>query len=116
MLASNEKLNILYVGTLPPYPGGSATMNSQLLLRFSELGHSIRALAPITTEAGSVSDIFADRYPQISVTRYLVPYFEVAPSDQTPGEYRRQEGEQIQAKLPDLPRSVLPQPPCSSWD
>jgi len=38
-------LNILYVGTLPPHPGGSAISGYQLLGCLARLGHAVRSLA-----------------------------------------------------------------------
>lgn len=38
-------LEILYVGTLPPHPGGSAILANLLLPRWAAAGHSVAALA-----------------------------------------------------------------------
>lgn len=46
-----KSLNILYIGTFPPHPGGSAISGSRLLIGFAKLDHKTRALAPITTKA-----------------------------------------------------------------
>ena len=101
MSTSDENLNILYVGTLPPHPGGSAISASQLLVGLAKTGHRINALAPITAEALSSGDSFAAEHPEISVTRYLVPKFDILqyiPSK----DLRQVENEQIETRLPTL--------------
>lgn len=98
-MPTSHSLNILYVGTLPPHPGGSAVSGSQLLVGFARSGHTVRALAPITPEALRPGDVFALAHPEIAVTRFLVPYFETEPNIPPPDEYRRLEGEQIQTVL-----------------
>jgi hypothetical protein len=69
----SRRLSILFIGALPPRVGGSAIANSQLLLGCAALGHTVRALAPMTTEAMQVGDVFAVNHPDIEVTRYCVP-------------------------------------------
>jgi len=103
-----QGLNILYVGTLPPHPGGSAISCFQLLAGFAGLGHSVRALAPITPEALRSGDLFAASYPNIHVTRFLVPYFDNALPIPSAAEYREVERAQIQEKLPLLISSNRP--------
>jgi glycosyltransferase involved in cell wall biosynthesis len=71
-------MDILYVGTLPPHPGGSAVVGGQLLHGLAERGHRVRALAPITAEAAAAGDRFAVGHPAIEITRYRVPSFQVA--------------------------------------
>jgi glycosyltransferase involved in cell wall biosynthesis len=83
-------VNILYAGTLPPHPGGSAVACSQILLRLVEAGHEVRSIAPITPEAFASGDRFALSAPQLGVRRYAVPYFEVHPIE-APAWYRELE-------------------------
>jgi len=94
-----KSLNILYVGTLPPHPGGSAISCSQLIIGFAKLGHTVRALAPITAEALRSGDVFAASHPEIGVMRFQVPYFETTPYISPSDEYRRLEREQIRKGL-----------------
>lgn len=97
-----KKLNILYVGTLPPHTGGTAILGSQLLIGLTRLGHEVRAVAPITDEKLRSGDTFADNHPEIGVTRILVPYFESSPDIPPPDKYRKIEGEQIQKVMTAL--------------
>lgn len=102
MAEPEQRLSILYVGTLPPHPGGSAISASQLVLGFATLGHKVRALAPATAEALRSGDGFAAGHPEIEITRFRVPYFETSPDRPPPAEYRQLEREQIQERLPVL--------------
>jgi glycosyltransferase involved in cell wall biosynthesis len=97
-----QRLDILYVGTLPPHPGGSAISGSQLILGFTKLGHTVRALAPMTEEALRDGDHFAVSHPEIAITRFRVPYFETAPNHPPPEGYLRIEHEGIEEALPRL--------------
>ena len=97
-----EALDILYMGTLPPHPGGSATVGAQLLVGLARLGHSVRALAPITAEALRAGAHFAARHPEVSVAWFDVPFFEISPGTGTPEAYRKREGDGVTARFPSL--------------
>ena len=96
------RLDILYVGTLPPYPGGSAISCAELLVGLARHGHTIRALGPITPEAAATGDRFAAREPCLAVTRFLVPHFDVAPPIPPPADYRALESAAIRGGLERL--------------
>ena len=72
-------LNILYVGTMPPHPGGSAISGYQLLGCLARLGHAVRVLAPTTPAARSCSTALDASHAQIATTRFEVPHFEIPP-------------------------------------
>ncbi len=99
MSAPRKGLNILYVGTLPPHPGGSAILAAHLIVGLDTLGHVVRAVAPITSQALHNGDAFALNQPAIAVRRFLVPYFESSPNIPAPDDYRRLEGERSQEML-----------------
>jgi glycosyltransferase involved in cell wall biosynthesis len=106
-----QYLNILCVGTLPPHPGGSAIFFHQLLIEFIQMGHRVRALAPITSEVLRSGDQLAVTHPEIRVSRFLVPHFDVAPPHPAlpeHREYREVERAQLQATLPLLISSDRP--------
>jgi glycosyltransferase involved in cell wall biosynthesis len=103
-----KRLDILYVGTLPPHPGGSAISGAQLIVEFAELGHSVRALAPITPDALRSGDRFAVRHPEIGVTRFVMPYFETSPDIPAPDDYRTLEHEQIRETVGALVANERP--------
>jgi len=94
-------LNLVYVGTWPPHPGGSAISASQLMLGLVATGSRVRALAPITPDAAPSDDGGAAR-PGLAVQRFEVPYFETSPNVPAPAAYRRQEGEQVRSMLTAL--------------
>jgi hypothetical protein len=69
-------MNVLYVGTLPPHPGGTAVFGEYLLAGLSALGHSVRAVAPTTQEAltggraaihAQVPALVADERPDVVI-------------------------------------------------
>jgi glycosyltransferase involved in cell wall biosynthesis len=95
-------MNILAVSTLPPHRGGSAVSASLLLRGFAAAGHTVRVLAPISADAAAGPDAFAAAHPAIAVTRFPVPFDEVAPNLPSAEDYRRAERERIRALLPEL--------------
>ena len=95
-------MNILAVCTLPPHRGGSAVSSALLVRGFAAAGHTVRVLSPIADDEAAGPDAFAAAHPDIAVTRYRVPFAEVAPNLPGAGEYRRVERERIGALLPAL--------------
>src|SRR5258708_3098138 len=91
MMYRASTLNILYVGTLPPHNGGSAIVGYQLLMGLARAGHTVRAIAPITPSEFSAGDKFATGHPEISITRFLLPFFNSAPDQPVSEDYRRLE-------------------------
>jgi len=94
-----RRLDILYVGMLPPHPGGSAISWFQVLGGFTRRGHAVRAVAPITEAALRGGDEFATSHPEIEVTRFLVPHFYTGPNVPASEAYRSLERRQIEAAL-----------------
>jgi len=101
-MLNSRPLDILYAGTLPPHPGGSAISASLIIVGLAEAGHTLRAVAPMTAEVSHDGDEFARGHPEISVTRYPAPYFEVAPNLPSPESYRENEREHLLSILPAL--------------
>src|SRR5262245_24757719 len=95
-------LDILYVGTLPPHPGGSAVWGAQLLPAFAEGGHAVRALSPATTAQLAGGDPFAARQPKIAVTRFIVPAPYTTAYRPADAAYRDAEREHICRLLPAM--------------
>jgi glycosyltransferase involved in cell wall biosynthesis len=88
MSESRRRLNVLFVGALPPLPGGAVISMAQLLAGLAGLGHRVRAIAPVTTEALTRRDGFAARPVGVAVTPFEVPYYELATPIPPPDEYR----------------------------
>lgn len=95
-------MKILAVSTLPPHRGGSAVSSALLLCGFAAAGHRVRVLAPLAAEAASGPDAFAAAHPEIAITRFPVPFDEVAPNLPAADGYRRAERDGIRALLPGL--------------
>lgn len=101
-------VKIICVTTLPPHQGGSAISNALLLTGFAAAGHAVRVLSPLATENETGGDPFAAAHPEIAVTRFPVPFAEVAPNLPASGDYRRVEREHIGRLLPQLIRRERP--------
>jgi glycosyltransferase involved in cell wall biosynthesis len=101
-LASLDRLDILYVGTLPPQPGGAAVVGAQLLQRLAARGHAVRALAPISSATAPARADLAASLPAVGVTWFPVPRFENAPDVPPDDDFAQAERAQIVAKLPNL--------------
>lgn len=95
-------MKILAVSTLPPHRGGSAVSSGLLLAGFAAAGHAVRALSPIAAEAAGGPDPFAAAHPEIAVTRFRVPFDDVAPNLPGTDGYRQAERERICTLLPAL--------------
>jgi len=101
-VAASTRLDIVYVGTLPPHPGGSATVGGQLVVGLAQRGHRVRTVAPITAAALQSGDEFAQTHTAVAVCRFVVPHFESSPDHPPPDSYRESEGQQISAALKRL--------------
>ena len=95
-------LNILYAGTLPPHQGGSALSAALILQGLAAHGHRIRAVAPITADALNEGDAFVAAHPELSITRFPVPFFENSPNVPPPADYREREGDFVRHHLSAL--------------
>ncbi|MEO7117393.1 MAG: glycosyltransferase family 4 protein [Candidatus Limnocylindrales bacterium] len=78
-------MDILYVGTLPPHPGGSGVVGGQLVAGLADRGHRVRAVAPMTETALRHGDAFAAQHRGVAITRYVVARFQVDPHDPDEG-------------------------------
>lgn len=108
-VAASTGLDLVYVGTLPPYPGGSGFSGLQLLTGLARSGHAVRALAPVTPETLEYTRRFDAAHGELDITRFVVPYFDVAPPIPPLAEYRALERQRIQHALPALIRTRTPQ-------
>jgi glycosyltransferase involved in cell wall biosynthesis len=101
-------LDILFVGNLPPHPGGAAISWAQLLREFAKRGAQVRAVAPITESSLQAGDTLATTTPEIEVSRFVVPHYYTAPDVPASDEYRRLERESIHSRLSSLVGSRRP--------
>jgi glycosyltransferase involved in cell wall biosynthesis len=100
MMATNA-LTLVYVGALPPHPGGGAISCFQILAGLARLGHRVRALVPMTPEALAAPAPDLRRHG-IEVTPVTVPYFGVQAFVPDTDEYREGERRQVHEQLPKL--------------
>ncbi len=91
----DRKLSILFVGPLPPHQGGAAIFSAQILAALAERGHTIEAISPTTQTALRDGDQFADRHPDLNVTRFVLPYLLTGPDIPPTAEYRQHEAAAI---------------------
>jgi glycosyltransferase involved in cell wall biosynthesis len=89
--APGRPLRILYVGTLPPHPGGSAITCHLLLEGLAGLGHEIVAIAPLTADALRSGDPLAGRRNGVQVERFEMPYLDITPYIPPADDYRQRE-------------------------
>lgn len=73
----SRKRRVLYLGLLPPHPGGAAMWAGGLIPRLRACGHEITAVAPIPD--GLVPDDSRLEAAGVIVERYPVPYFDTDP-------------------------------------
>ena len=71
-------LSVLFVGTLPPHPGGSAISAAGLLSGLAGRGHRIRSIAPTTAVA--LAERATPAVSELGIHWYEVPHFETAPN------------------------------------
>jgi glycosyltransferase involved in cell wall biosynthesis len=104
----SRQQNILYVGTLPPYTGGSALSSAQLLMRFAARGHVVRAISPFV---GDGVDEFSEAHPELHVERFPVPHFDFDHTKPRGEAYRREERvairERVRALIDEERPSIL---------
>ncbi len=108
---AERKLSILFVGPLPPHQGGSAVFSAQMLAALAGRGHAIEAISPITEAALRDGDRFAQRHPDLNVTRFALPYLVTGPDVPASPEYRQHEaaviGELLAQALKRAPPDVV---------
>jgi glycosyltransferase involved in cell wall biosynthesis len=103
-----KPLDLLYVGLLPPHPGGAAISAGQIIAGLARRGHVVRAVAPITEDAARDGDPFAARHPALEITRFALPYFNVNPVTPASEDYSRREESEVERLLPLLLRVRRP--------
>jgi glycosyltransferase involved in cell wall biosynthesis len=66
-------LRVLFVGFLPPRPGGASVSLGQLIAGLAQAGVEVAAIAPITAATMlDEGDWYAARHPRLRVHRYLM--------------------------------------------
>ena len=102
-------MRILWIGPLPPHPGGSAISLSEIVSEVTKAGHQIRAIAPITKVTKGSGERFAAAHPALEIKRYLIPEYDVAPYSQNRNELVQAEGAALQTLFPAAERGFRPE-------
>ena len=68
-------MNILFVGTLAPNPGGSGPLNGHVLGGLAALGHRCRAIAPRTAGPVDSDESANTELATVQVRRYEIPNY-----------------------------------------
>ncbi len=102
----DDRLDILYVGPLPPHRGGAAVVGAQILGALAARGHVIQTLTPVTPELLANRDAVTLYPTSLQVSLLSVPSVERLPEgaepDEFPDEYARIEPGQIRRALERL--------------
>ncbi|HYA36581.1 MAG TPA: glycosyltransferase family 4 protein [Candidatus Binataceae bacterium] len=103
-----KRLNLLYAGTLPPHPGGSAIVGYQLVEGLARRGYRIRSIAPAITELLSCGDSFARNHPELRITRFQVPSYDDSPDRGRSDAYHELEGRGLRCVFGEVIRECRP--------
>ena len=102
-------MRVLWIGPVPPHPGGSAISLGEIASEVAKAGNQIRAIAPITKETEEAGDRFAAFHPELEIERYLIPEYDVAPYRQNRSDLVQAEGSALRALFPAAVRSFRPE-------
>lgn len=107
---SHRRLTLLAATHYPPMPGGSSRSCALLWREIARRGHRMIALGPIIdAERGYDAARAPGAPPTLTVERYAVPYFHLAPySIEEFRRYQEIEHAALRARLPDLVDRVRP--------
>jgi glycosyltransferase involved in cell wall biosynthesis len=111
-MSGASRLTILYVGRLPPHPGGDAIVTAACLSGLAAHGHRVCALVPMTTATPVSAVASRRRHPRLRVEPYPVPFWFTARDmvfgDRDYREYTRAQGAALAAMVPGLVREEQP--------
>ena len=104
-------MRVLWIGPLPPHPGGSAISLGEIASEVAKAGNQTRAIAPITEETKAAGERFAASHPELEIEQYLIPDYDVAPyrHRQNRNELVQAEGCALRALFPAAVRSFRPE-------
>lgn len=103
------QLRILFIGMLPPRPGGAAVSLGQIITGIAREGHEVCAVAPITAGAlVAEGDWFASARPELRVYRYLLPAYYVEAYKPLPADVAEIQSKQVKRLAADLCASFRP--------
>ncbi len=77
--ALENRMRILVVGGLPPYPGGAEISLGHFIKGFFDKGHSIRCISPAAHSLTNECAEFDRRHPEFRIHRYKMPDLDYLP-------------------------------------
>jgi glycosyltransferase involved in cell wall biosynthesis len=102
-------LRVLFVGLLPPRPGGASVSLGQLVAGLAQAGVEIAAIAPITAATMlDGGDWYAARHPRLRVYRYLMDAYITETYRPLPPETAERERGQIMCLAMEVARAFEP--------
>jgi len=102
-------MKILFVGTLPPNPGGSGPVNCHILGGLAALGHRCRAIAPLMPDLVASDESAYAELAEVQVRRYDLPnYLPCQDAVFRAPTYRAIEGAAIEPLVTDAVREERP--------
>ncbi len=102
MTADPRRASVLYVGTLPPHPGGTAVSAFQLMRALARRGHVLRCLSPVTPDTRPAAGRFDSEHPTLDVSRYEVRHFDLGEPSATDSDHVMLEGRALHERVPEL--------------
>ena len=102
-------MRILWIGRLPPHPGGSGISLSEIVSEVTKAGNQTRVIAPITEETKAAGEQFAASHTGLEIERYLMPEYDVAPYRQNRNKLVQAEGSSLKTLFPAAVRSFRPE-------
>jgi glycosyltransferase involved in cell wall biosynthesis len=88
----------VFVGPFPPPSGGAENFSADILVELARRGHSVDAIAAVAEGSEPVAQSFAERHPELTIRRFVMPFIEIG--DIPPSsEFLQREGEMIRELL-----------------
>ncbi|MEE4218487.1 MAG: glycosyltransferase family 4 protein [Xanthomonadales bacterium] len=90
-----QKLKILVIGSIPPYPGGAEISLGHFIDGFTRKGHAVTCISPASQKLADACTEFDHRHPQYRVHRYSMPDLDLLPYRPDP-EFASREKREIE--------------------
>ena len=97
-----DTMNIIYIGTIFPHPGGSAISGAQIVEFLGKRGHRVIAISPIAEFDYVNRDHYDGLLKNVNVHRYTVPYYNTSAHEKFSEDYLRSEFEKIEKIYNDV--------------
>ncbi len=102
-------MRILWVGPIPPHPGGSAISLSEIVSEVAKAPNQTQVIAPITEETKPAAERLDAAQPALQIKRYLMPEYDLTPYSQNRQQLVQAERVALQTLFPAAVRSFRPE-------